>query len=330
MTPIKPRVGITVGDPSGIGPEIALKSVLDPEVQRSCLPTIIGSKREILRQATLLGLTNTPPIQSLETLFFDTGDISSISWGSVSAPAGRAAARSVEAAVQLCKQGDIDAIATAPLNKEALKLSGSPYPGHTEMFASLCGVNNVLMSFFGGGLRVALLTIHNSLKEAISLITKQRVIDATSLLDRELQRFGIERPRIAVCGLNPHAGEHGLFGFEERDQIEPAIEVCVASGIRCSGPYPSDTLFVRAARGEFDAVIACYHDQGLIPVKCLAFGRAVNVTLGLPLIRTSVDHGTAFDIAGRGIAEPGSLIEAIKLAAELVHLERSSASASGS
>jgi 4-hydroxythreonine-4-phosphate dehydrogenase len=183
----------------------------------------------------------------------------------------------------------------------------------------LTGAGEVLMCFFAGDLRVFLLTIHVSLADAIRLITKERVEAALRLADRELRRFGIARPRIAVAGLNPHAGEHGMFGSEETREIMPAIEACrTRDQIQVSGPFPADTLFVRAARGEFDAVAACYHDQGLIAVKCLAFGEAVNVTLGLPIIRTSVDHGTAFDIAGRGIANHASLVEAIALAARLV------------
>lgn len=180
------------------------------------------------------------------------------------------------------------------------------------------------MCFFAGDLRVFLLTIHMSLADAIKAITKERVARAIVLADRELRRFGVARPRIAVAGLNPHAGEHGLFGYEEEREITPAIRECRAlHNIEVSGPFPADTLFVRAGRGEFDAVAACYHDQGLIAVKCMAFGEAVNVTLGLPIIRTSVDHGTAFDIAGRNMADHGSLVEAIKLAARLVIAERS-------
>jgi 4-hydroxythreonine-4-phosphate dehydrogenase len=185
------------------------------------------------------------------------------------------------------------------------------------MLAELCGSGESLMCFFAPGLRVVLLTIHLSLADAIQAITKERVASALALTDREMRRFGISAPRIAVAGLNPHAGEHGLFGREEIEHIAPAIEECRARGIDVSGPFPSDTLFVRAARGEFDTVVACYHDQGLIAVKCLSFGESVNVTLGLPIIRTSVDHGTAFDIAGLGVADHKSMVEAIKLAAHL-------------
>jgi 4-hydroxythreonine-4-phosphate dehydrogenase len=191
------------------------------------------------------------------------------------------------------------------------------------MLASLCGADESLMCFFAGDLKVFLLTIHTSLADAITQITKERVVNAILLADRELRRFGIPQPRIAVAGLNPHAGEHGMFGCEEANEIEPAIEECRSKhNINVSGPFAADTVFLRAWRGEYDAVSACYHDQGLIAVKCLSFGRAVNVTFGLPIIRTSVDHGTAFDIAGRGIADHGSMVEAIKLASELARRTR--------
>lgn len=333
-SPNKPRVGITLGDPAGIGPEIVLKSVAEPEVREACLPVIIGNAIELRNQAHKLGLAckysdfsenELPSDLANEIVICETGnETERIEWGVISSAAGRAAIKAIEAGVRLCLASKLDAIATAPINKEALRLAGSVFPGHTEMLASLCGVSDSLMCFFAGDLRVFLFTIHMSLADAIKAITKERVARAIVLADRELRRFGIARPRIAVAGLNPHAGEHGLFGYEEEREIEPAIAECRAlHNIEVSGPFPADTLFVRAGRGEFDAVAACYHDQGLIPVKCMAFGEAVNVTLGLPIIRTSVDHGTAFDIAGRNLADHGSLIEAIKLAARLVIAERS-------
>ncbi len=317
-SPNKPRVGITIGDPAGIGPEIVLKSVAAPEVRAICTPIIIADRKELQRQARLLGL----PCD--DVIIIDAGSKShKVEWGQLSAAAGQTAIACIEAATRLALDGRLDAIATAPINKEALKLAGSPFPGHTEMLTSLCGATDSLMCFFAGDLRVILLTIHMSLSDAIKAITKERVARALVLADRELKRFGVASPRIAVAGLNPHAGEHGLFGSEEEREIEPAIIECRASyAVNASGPFPADTLFVRAARGEFDAVVACYHDQGLIAVKCIAFGEAVNVTLGLPIIRTSVDHGTAFDIAGRGTASAGSMIEAIKLAAQLATNQR--------
>jgi 4-hydroxythreonine-4-phosphate dehydrogenase len=310
-----------------------LKAVADANVRSALAAVIIGPARELQKQARKLGLPCAYPIASQrdlvspgsdEPVIYDTGGAEEpIEWGVLSATAGQAAIAAIEAGARLCLNHILGAIATAPINKEALKLAGSPFPGHTEMLASLCGSSDSLMCFFAGDLKVFLLTIHVSLADAIRAITKERVASAIVLADRELRRFGIARPRIAVAGLNPHAGEHGLFGSEEAREITPAIAECRNNlNIEVSGPFPADTLFVRAARGEFDAVAACYHDQGLIPVKCLAFGKAVNVTLGLPIIRTSVDHGTAFDIAGRGVADPSSMIEAMLLAAKLVRDER--------
>jgi 4-hydroxythreonine-4-phosphate dehydrogenase len=237
--------------------------------------------------------------------------------GRVSAEGGLAAAAAVLRAARDALAGRVDGLVTAPLHKESLRAAGHPWPGHTEMLAEAAGVADVAMMFVGGGLRVALLTIHRSLRSVPDAITAGEVARVVRLVCRELPRFGAGRRRIAVCGVNPHAGEGGLFGREDLDVVRPAIEGLVGEGLDVSGPLPADTAFVRAARGEFDAVVAAYHDQGLVPVKLLAFGRAVNVTLGLPFVRTSVDHGTAFDIAGAGTADPGSLLEAMKLAAEL-------------
>jgi 4-hydroxythreonine-4-phosphate dehydrogenase len=327
-SPDKPRVGITIGDPAGIGPEIVLKAVADDGVRHACTPVIIGAASELQRQARALSLNADFPTcieehlsqRNDQPLILDTGAlIENVPWGALSATSGRAAIAAIEACVRLCLAGKLDAMTTAPINKESLKLAGSPFPGHTEMLTALCGADESLMCFFAGDLRVFLLTIHTSLADAIKSLTRELVASAIVLADRELRRFGIEQPRIAVAGLNPHAGEHGLFGSEEAREITPAIDECrTKHNIDVTGPFPADTVFLRAWRGEFDAVAACYHDQGLIAVKCLAFGDAVNVTLGLPIIRTSVDHGTAFDIAGRGIADHRSMVQAIKLAARLV------------
>ena len=331
-SPDKPRVGITIGDPSGIGPEIVLKAVAEADVRAVCSPVIVGDSAELRRQAGELELladfrTVTEEEIGLdssdEPVILDVNNLSEpVKWGALSAVSGRTAIAAIQACVRLCLARKLDAMSTAPINKESIKLAGSPFPGHTEMLTSLCGASQSLMCFFAGDLRVFLLTVHSSLSKAIKAITKDRVVGAITLADRELRRFGNSRPRIAVAGLNPHAGEHGLFGSEEKREIEPAIEECrTRHDIDVSGPFPADTLFVRAWRGEFDAVGACYHDQGLIAVKCLAFGHAVNVTLGLPIIRTSVDHGTAFDIAGRGVADHQSMVEAIRLAARLASIE---------
>ncbi len=303
-------------------------------MRAACLPVLIGDAEELRRQALRLGLpcdypsvaeNDFDPAAAADGLICDTARlVGPVEWGEVSAAAGRAAISFIETGTRLCLDRRLDAIATAPINKESLKLAGSPFPGHTEILASLCSSDDYLMCFFAGDLKVILLTIHMSLADAIKTITKERVRAALVLADRELKRFGLKRPRIAVAGLNPHAGEGGLFGFEEIRFISPAIEECKAKHqIDVAGPFPADTVFVRAARGEFDTVVACYHDQGLIAVKCLAFGHAAGVTLGLPIIRTSVDHGTAFDIAGRGVADSQSMIEAIKLAARLAAAENS-------
>jgi 4-hydroxythreonine-4-phosphate dehydrogenase len=282
---MKPRIGITAGDPAGIGPEIAGKAAADPRVRAVCQPTI-----------------------------YETGAAEP---GVLSAAAGQAAYDAIVRAVDDAKSGAIDGIATAPINKEALRLAGHPWNGHTNLLAHLTGSEHVAMMFFSEQLRVVLATVHVPLAAVPGLLTERLMTQTIALTARELPKFDKMPPRIAVAGLNPHAGEHGLFGCEEDTAIRPAIASCRARGIDVSGPFPADTLFVRAHKGEFDVVIACYHDQGLIPVKLLAFGRAVNVTLGLPIVRTSVDHGTAFDIAGRGVADASSLVEAVVLAARL-------------
>ena len=284
----RPRIALTVGDPAGIGPEIAAKAAAAPRVRQVCDVVLYGPGES----------TRFPP-------------------GRATAESGRTAYESIVAAVTDASAGRVDAIATAPISKEAFALAGLPWRGHTELLANLTGAPSVAMMFYSEALRVVLATIHVPLADVPGMLTRQRLDDTIRLSARELPRFGYPAPRLAVTGLNPHAGESGVLGHEERDVIEPVIKACQASGIDVRGPFPADTLFVRAARGEFDAVVACYHDQGLIPIKLLAFGRAVNVTLGLPIVRTSVDHGTAFDIAGQGRADPGSMIEAVCLAATL-------------
>jgi 4-hydroxythreonine-4-phosphate dehydrogenase len=237
--------------------------------------------------------------------------------GVLSAEAGRASYEAIVRAVEAAQRGEVAAIATAPINKEAFRLAGLRWAGHTDLLAELTGARHVAMLFHSDALRVVLATIHIALADVPRALTTATLESTIALTARELPRFGVVRPRIAVAGLNPHAGEHGLFGREEQMVIAPAIAGACSQGLDVSGPFPADTLFVRAARGEFDVVVACYHDQGLIPVKLLAFGQAVNVTLGLPIIRTSVDHGTAFDIAGKGVADAGSMIQAVLLAARL-------------
>ena len=285
----RPRIAITAGDPSGIGPEIVAKAVADARVTAVCDPVVYG-----------------PPAGAT----FEPGTLSS--------EAGRASYEYLVAAVRDAREGRVAAIATAPIDKEALALAGLPWRGHTDLLAHLTGTSDVAMMFHSDVLRVVLATVHVPLSEVSRLLTRAEMVRVIRLASRELPRFGYSRPRLVVCGLNPHAGEHGLIGREDWETLAPAIEACRAEGIEVSGPFPADTLFVRAMRGGIDAIIACYHDQGLIPVKLAAFGRSVNVTIGLPIVRTSVDHGTAFDIAGQGIADPSSMVEAIGLAARIV------------
>jgi len=286
-----PRIAITAGDPSGIGPEIAAAAARDPRVLAISEPLIFGPHT--------------------------AADLARFPRGQISADSARAAHDAIVAAVEAALAGRVDAIATAPINKAAFAAAGYPWRGHTDMLAHLCGVRDVAMMFWSERLRVVLATIHIPLAQVPGALTVDGLVLLMQLTARSLPRFGLASARLAIAGLNPHAGEQGLLGTEDRDVLAPAIARARAAGIDASGPFPADTLFVRAAKGEFDAVIAMYHDQGLIPVKLLAFGHSVNVTLGLPIIRTSVDHGTAFDIAGRGLADPGSLIEAIALAARL-------------
>ena len=325
---VRPRVGITMGDPAGIGPEVVLKAVAEPEVTACCRPVIIGDAQLLAHTARTLDLQcgydivrrdEEFPEDSAEPIIFHLNNIHGhIAPGVESGDAGKAAGEYIEAAVELCAAGTIAAISTAPINKRALFLGGYSFPGHTEFLARLTATDDYAMGFVAANLRVVLISTHVPLAQAIELVRRERFEKTIRLAHHELVRWGIENPRIAVAALNPHGAEGGLFGIEEASEILPAVENCnVKDGINVSGPFSADTVFLRASRGEFDAVIACYHDQAMIPVKCLSFGEAVNVTLGLPFIRTSVDHGTAFDIAGRGIAEHSSMVAAIKLAAEL-------------
>jgi 4-hydroxythreonine-4-phosphate dehydrogenase len=285
---VRPKIALTAGDPAGIGPEIVAKAASDPRVLEVCEPIVYEPPRSTRFEA-----------------------------GVLSGAAGRAAYDVLLRAVKDAQSGAVDAIATAPVNKEAFKLAGLEWAGHTDLLAHLTGARRVAMMFHSDVLRVVLATVHIPLSEVPGVLTRALMTETIRLVAGELPRFGVARPRIAVAGLNPHAGEHGLFGREEIEAITPAVDTCRGESILVSGPFPADTIFVRTTRGEFDVVIACYHDQGLIPVKLLAFGQAVNVTIGLPIIRTSVDHGTAFDIAGKGIADHGSMVAAVRLAAAL-------------
>ena len=286
-----PVIAITVGDPAGIGPEIARKAAASPNVLACCRPVLYGPwSDEALK-----------PFPA----------------GAPTAASGAAAYGAIDAAVRDAREGKVAAIATGPVSKEALAMAGYPWKGHTDLLAHLTGATRVAMMFWSPRLRVVLATVHLPLAEVPAALTAAKLRDAVELSQLEMPRFGVPTPRIGVAALNPHAGEGGLMGHEEDTVMRPAIDAMRGEGIDVTGPFPADTLFVRAARGEFDVIVAAYHDQGLIPVKLLGFGAAVNVTLGLPIIRTSVDHGTAYDIAGKNQAEEGSLIEAIMLAARL-------------
>jgi 4-hydroxythreonine-4-phosphate dehydrogenase len=288
-----PKIALTVGDPAGIGPEIVAKAAIDPSVTAVCQPIVLGY--------------GNPPT------FADPN----IRPGEVSALAGQQAHDTIVRAVELATRGEVDAIATAPVNKLAFAKAGLPWKGHTDLLAHLCGTPRVAMMFHSPRLKVVLLTVHIPLSEVPSQITAELVEHTITLTTDAMAAFGSARPRLALAGLNPHAGEGGVIGHEDDRVLAPAVARARARGVTIDGPLPGDTVFVRASRGEFDCVIACYHDQGLIPVKLLAFGTAVNVTIGLPIIRTSVDHGTAFDIAGKGVADPGSMVAAVKLAAAM-------------
>lgn len=324
---LPPRIGITMGDAAGIGPEIILKAVSDKTIGELCLPIVIGDARCLKQTAENLGLKieyqviqkgdEIPPISD-KIIIYDLQNLPAlIEVGKDSGVTGKASAEYIEEAVKLCQEDRIDAISTAPISKKALALGGYDFPGHTEMLASLTNTKDFAMSFFAEKLRVVLLSTHVSLIDAIALVKKDKLIELIKFTHRELSKLLKKEVKIAVAGLNPHASEGGMFGTEEAAEIAPAIEECRRLGIDVSGAFSPDTIFLRAFRGEFEVVVSCYHDQATIAVKCLSFGESVNVTLGLPIIRTSVDHGTAFDIAGKNIADCLSMKTAIKLAAKL-------------
>jgi 4-hydroxythreonine-4-phosphate dehydrogenase len=318
-------IAITMGDPSGIGPEIIVKLAADPERLDADL-LVVGDAGVLRRTAERLGVS--VPVVSVTHASDVTGregttlsvlqpgaDLpEDLPVGEVDARSGAAAYAYVQKAIDLALAGDVRAIVTAPLNKAAMAAAGVAYPGHTEILADRCQVNDFAMMLANDDLRVLLVSIHLSLTDAIAAVTPDSELRAIRLAHQAGLAFGLERPRVAVAGLNPHAGENGMFGREDMEIIAPAIDQARLEGIEASGPWPGDTVFMRARKGEFDVVVAQYHDQGLIPVKYLGVENGVNITVGLPFIRTSVDHGTAFDIAGLGIADPASLVYALKQA----------------
>lgn len=326
----KPVVGITMGDAAGVGPEIILKSLAHKELYEISKPIVIGDSKMLERAKSFVNSHLTiqvVAVDELEHLSFQFGTVYcldldllpvDLTIGEVSAEAGHAAYEYLATAIELAKDHKIDAICTAPLNKEALQKGGHPYPGHTEILADLTNTEDFSMMLSAPNLKVIHVTTHVGIIDAVNMIHPERVYHVIKLAHDTLQKAGNHSPKIAVCGINPHAGENGLFGYgEEEEKVIPGVQKAQSEGMNVVGPLPADTLFFRAVRGDFDIVVAMYHDQGHSPVKVLGLDTGVNITVGLPIIRTSVDHGTAFDIAGKGIADEKSLIEAMRQAVEL-------------
>lgn len=326
------RLGITMGCPAGVGPEIIIKAFSQMPLwltyDSRFTPVVLGDKNILERAGALLGI-DVPiravlpdePVLAGAINLFQISDVppDSIEYGVSTPLTGVLSYKYVEKAIELCQTGAISGMVTAPINKYGLSLAGIPYPGHTEILAEKTGAEKYAMMLAGDRLKVVLATIHCALRDVPILLTTAGIHEIISITDRALRLdFGIQNPRIAVAGLNPHAGESGMFGHEEKDIIAPAIALSRTAGIDATGPYPPDTVFYSAASGRFDAVVCQYHDQGLIPFKLLHFKDGVNITLGLPIVRTSVDHGTAYDIAGTGMADPSSLIAAVEMAHNIV------------
>ena len=335
----RPILAITLGDPAGVGPEIILKAlVTHPEVYEACRPLVIGDERILRRVMDIVarqtpGFVENAPVNfeavrapaegaytagTITLLDLRNADPEQCPLGRVSAPSGRAAVEYVFTACDLAMDGQVDAVVTAPLNKAAMNLAGYEYAGHTELLTERTHADKVSMLLVGPSLRVVHVSTHVSLEEAIRRVTRERVEAVIDLAQQSCQALGVAAPRIAVAGLNPHAGEGGLFGSQEMSAIMPAIQAARERGLDVSDPQPPDTVFLRATQGIYDIVVAMYHDQGHIPMKLLAFDEGVNVSMGLPVIRTSVDHGTAFDIAGQGRARETSLLAAIRVAVQMV------------
>ena len=330
---MKPRLAITIGDVNGIGPEIAVKAFQAPDLLKLCRPLIVGSVQalekyaqdgDIVARSARMSESDLRSLGEETVCILEPSGLSAptVTPGEISADAGKFAFQCVELAVRLALDGHVDGVVTCPVSKTAVNMAGYEYPGHTEFLAELCRCTDYRMMLVAGELRVVHVTTHLALKEAIEQVTGDRVAETIRLAHQALEQLGIERPRIAVAGLNPHAGEGALFGTEEQAEIVPGIELARADGIHVTGPLPPDTAFLQMAQGRFDVVVAMYHDQGHIPLKLVAFNRTVNVTLGLPIVRTSVGHGTAFDIAGKGVADPTSLAEAVGLATVMASKRR--------
>jgi 4-hydroxythreonine-4-phosphate dehydrogenase len=323
----RPLIAITAGDPAGIGPEIILSALNYPELYSLCKPLIIGDivifdeAKKCFGSTMKLKSVSNPSEGSYDPGGIDILSVSSLSagelsWGNPTVRTGKAMVQYITAAADMAVKKEIAAVVTCPINKKAMHMAGYNYNGHTELIAERTGSNDFVMMLAGDRLRVSLVTIHMPICKVPSSISTENILKTIAITANGLyERFGIDSPRIAVAGLNPHAGESGIFGDEEERIIRPAIEMSVKEGHAVSGPYPPDTVFYNALKGNYDAVVCMYHDQGLIPFKITHFSDGVNTTLGIPIIRTSVDHGTAYDIAGKGKADPGSLIAAIKMAA---------------
>lgn len=330
----KPVLGITMGDPAGIGPEVIVKALAMPAVHRLCRPIVIGSLPVIEQTIQWLGVPltvvsvsghNVPDHRSgcLPVLDPLERPLGKFPRGTISEKAGAASVAFILKAIHLAQIGCLDAVVTGPINKEAINLAGYHYPGHTELLADVTKSKEVGMMIVGGPLKIMFVTTHVAIRELPDSLSANGILRSIRLADRAMKEyFGVPKPRIGIAALNPHGGEGGLFGEDERLNILPAARRARRMRIDASDPLPADTLFGKTIRGEFDAVVAMYHDQGLIPLKMVAFGECVNLTVGLPIIRTSVDHGTAYDIAGKGVADCGSLIEAIKMAARLANHRR--------
>ena len=326
--PEKPLIAITLGDPCGIGPEVVAKALATPEVAGLCRPLVIGNA-QVLREAVALAgaVLAVLPVEEPAAVLDGDGavpildpanlDPAAITPGKLSVEAGRASMEWVEQAGKLCLAGEVAAMATAPINKEATRLAGYEEIGHMEVLQRLSGASNVATMLISGELRVVHLTTHRSLRRACDAVTKENVLAKITLTDVEFRRWGFTKPRIGVAALNPHASDGGLIGDEEEREITPAVEEARAQGVDAAGPIPADIVFHQAIQGKYDAVLAMYHDQGHIPVKVHGFEESISINLGLPFTRTSVDHGTAFDIAGKGVASAVSMVEAIRLAAAL-------------
>ncbi len=328
MSDTRPIIAITIGDAAGIGPEVVAKALTSTEVYRLCRPVVIGALPAMRRAVALAGGATvlhpvTAPSQATGQAgtidLIDLGNLaeSEINYGRISAACGRAAMESIAYAARLATEGQVRAMVTAPINKEAAALAGYTDVGHLEFLARITGATRYATMLVSGRLRAVHLTTHHSLVEACGLVTRERVLSRLQLTHDSFTGWGFTSPRIGVAALNPHGGEGGMMGREEIDSIIPAVGVAKAMGIDARGPFPADSIFNRAIAGEFDVVLAMYHDQGHIPIKVHGFEQSVSVALGLPFIRTSVDHGTAFDIAGKGIADAHSMEEAIKVAVAL-------------